>query len=68
MDRDTGAIVAALILAPAAVTLMVALLRGYKVDIHFERGDEGRGILSRRKRKADPPADADTPDDDNPPS
>ena len=58
--REAGAWVAVLILAPAAITFLVALLRGYKIDIHFE--PQGGGWL-HRKRKSD--SDDDKEDDDD---
>jgi hypothetical protein len=42
MDRSV-IILAALILAPAAIVLTVALLRGYDVTVIFHRGDRRRG-------------------------
>jgi hypothetical protein len=51
MDRDTGAIVLALVVAPAAIILLVALLRGYTIDIHFKPGEGG--IFRRRSKPKD---------------
>jgi hypothetical protein len=52
MDRNSGWIVAGLVLAPAAIILVIALLRGYNIDIHFERDPRDRRWL-RRKPKDD---------------
>ncbi len=55
MDKTTG-ILTALIIAPMAIVVSIALLRGYKFDIHFDRdstNETGNGWF-RRKPK-DPP-------------
>ena len=59
MDKTTG-LIAALVIAPLAIVTTVALIRGYRIDIHFDRdatikGDSGTSWF-RRKPK-DPPDD-----------
>jgi hypothetical protein len=58
MDKTAG-VVTALIIAPCAIVIVTALLRGYRFDIHFERDPdqgEGRGWFRRKpKDPTDPP-------------
>ena len=59
MDKTTG-LIAALVIAPLAIVTTVALIRGYKIDIHFDRdaaakGDGGVSWFHRKPK--DPPGD-----------
>lgn len=40
-DARSAALVALVAIAPLAIVLIVALLRGYSIDIHFKRRDKG---------------------------
>ena len=56
MDKTTG-LIAALVIAPLAIVTTVALIRGYKIDIHFDRESDGGGSWFHRKPKDPPPKD-----------
>ena len=57
MDKTTG-VLTALIIAPMAIVVSIALLRGYKFDIHFDRdntNESGSGWFHRKPKN--PPDD-----------
>ena len=55
MDKTTG-VLTALIIAPMAIVVSIALLRGYRFDIHFDRdSDQSTGWFHRKPK--DPPDD-----------
>jgi hypothetical protein len=51
---NAAAILIALVLAPMAIVVTVALLRGYKFDIHFDRDGAEGGWFSRHKNNKPP--------------
>jgi hypothetical protein len=54
VDKTTG-VLTALIIAPMAIVVSIALLRGYRFDIHFDRDNAEDGGIFHRRRKQDPP-------------
>lgn len=40
-EARSAALVALVAIAPLAIVLIVALLRGYSIDIHFKRREKG---------------------------